>query len=299
MASRPIIGTLIALVALAGGGAIHFQRQAARETARAAELSAEFARLRTQAEQERTRADQLAGKTRELDALLGQAKTRATAAESKNTELVRQLSGAKTTLAQQPAQEAALLAEIDALRQQLRAANDASPAGAIPASRASLTAPTSGSSVTITAASAPIAPTAMPPASSATLLSEPPSGTSQPTDASTDAYRRRIAALESQLADLLTRVLAEPTATAPASPTATASSPYQVIRVGPDSAFVVVSYGALHGAAPGDELTLCRGTSVITRVQISDAREKFSLAQVLPAALKGQLQPGDFVLIAK
>jgi hypothetical protein len=80
--------------------------------------------------------------------------------------------------------------------------------------------------------------------------------------------------------------------TAPAT-----SEPYQVVRVGPRDAFVVLDFGAAHGARPGQILSLWRGTSELARVQISDARPRFSLAQVLSATLKGQLQTGDLVLL--
>jgi len=99
---------------------------------------------------------------------------------------------------------------------------------------------------------------------------------------------------------MLTRALAEPAATPPAAPVTPPAEPgYRVVRVGPQDAFVIVDYGRDQGAEIGDELTLCRGTTVVARVQISDARSRFSVAQVLPTALKRQLQPGDFVLIAK
>ena len=51
-----------------------------------------------------------------------------------------------------------------------------------------------------------------------------------------------------------------------------------------------------YGAWPNDIIHLRRGTSGLAQVQISDARPRFSLAQVLPATLKGQLQTGDLVV---
>ncbi|MDI1337642.1 MAG: hypothetical protein PSU94_15775 [Lacunisphaera sp.] len=108
--------------------------------------------------------------------------------------------------------------------------------------------------------------------------------------------QRRIAELEQQLTRLLTRALAEPAAPAPAAEPAVAA-PYQVVRVGPRNSFVVLDYGASDGARPGEILGLWRGTSPVARVQISDARPRFSLAQVLSATLKGQLQTGDLVLL--
>ena len=43
-------------------------------------------------------------------------------------------------------------------------------------------------------------------------------------------------------------------------------------------------------------IRLRRGTSELAQVQISDVRPRFSLAQVLPDTLKGQLQTGDIVV---
>jgi hypothetical protein len=113
------------------------------------------------------------------------------------------------------------------------------------------------------------------------------------------AYRTRIGELEQQLTQLLTRALAEPV-TAPAAPPEPAPAPpepYQVVRVGPRDSFVVLDFGAAHGARPGQILSLWRGTSEVARVQINDARPRFSLAQVLSATLKGQLQTGDLVIL--
>ena len=113
------------------------------------------------------------------------------------------------------------------------------------------------------------------------------------------ADRTRIAELEQQLTQLLTRALAEPVSAAAVEPeTAPAPpEPYQVVRVGPRDSFVVLDFGAAHGARPGQILGLWRGTSELARVQISDARPRFSLAQVLSATLKGQLQTGDLVIL--
>ncbi len=128
-------------------------------------------------------------------------------------------------------------------------------------------------------------------------------GTATPQAESTvdaSAYRERIAGLEHQLVQLLSRALAEPLPerdlqgpeTAPAPP-----EPYQVVRVGPRDSFVVLDFGATHGASPGQILSLWRGARELARVQISDARPRFSLAQVLSATLKGQLQTGDLLVL--
>lgn len=110
-----------------------------------------------------------------------------------------------------------------------------------------------------------------------------------------EPYRRRIAELEQQLIALLTRSLAEMPAEAAPEP-ALAPVPHQVVRVGSAGTFVVLDYGAEHGARPQAIIRLQRGTSELAQVQISDVRPRFSLAQVLSGTLKGQLQTGDLVV---
>lgn len=116
----------------------------------------------------------------------------------------------------------------------------------------------------------------------------------QPASAAGDeASRVRIAGLEAQLIQLLTRALSEP-ATTPGP--GAAPAPHQVVRVGPSDTFVVLDYGAAHGARLHAIMRLQRGTSELAQVQISDVRPHFSLAQVVPGTLKGQLQTGDIVV---
>ncbi|MBI2812733.1 MAG: hypothetical protein HYX71_00415 [Opitutae bacterium] len=135
---------------------------------------------------------------------------------------------------------------------------------------------------------------------SASNAAEQPAGAShnadQPPPGDVEPYRRRIAELEQQLIQLLARSLAETPAEA-ASPTESpAPQPHQVVRVGPGDTFVVLDYGAEHGARPQAIFRLRRGTSELAQVQISDVRPRFSLAQVLPGTVKGQLQTGDLVV---
>ncbi len=156
--------------------------------------------------------------------------------------------------------EIALMAELASLRQAPRPASPPEPAPAVSA--------------------VPVAPT-----------------TPSPPPVDVAPYERRIAELEEQLTRLLTRALAEsleepaPTAVIPA-----AQPPHQVVRVGPAETFVVIDYGAVHGARPQAIIRLQRGTSDLAQVQISNVRPRFSLAQVLPSTVKGQLQTGDLVV---
>jgi hypothetical protein len=277
MPTRLLLGTLAVLIVAGAIGTVYFQRQSAQHAARAATLERDLAQARAETTQERERAQKLSVKATELDIQLGNAKTRTTATDTKNSQLSRELNAVKSSLTERQLREVTLIAEIESLRQKIQA----------------------------TVTDAPAAKALTP--SAATVTSAPPTETT--TAASTSsvdvaAYRERISALEEQLTELLARALAEPATplTPPAAeptPTAQSTPVHQVVRVGPHDAFVIVDFGRDEGAQIGDELTLYRGTAVVARVQISDARAKFSVAQVLPAALKRQLQPGDFVLIAK
>ena len=111
-----------------------------------------------------------------------------------------------------------------------------------------------------------------------------------------ESFRRRIAELEGQLIKLLTRSLAEMPGPAAQATEPTAARPHQVVRVGAGDTFVVLDYGTEHGASQHAIIRLQRGTSELAQVQISDVRPRFSLAQVLPGTLKGQLQTGDLVV---
>lgn len=111
------------------------------------------------------------------------------------------------------------------------------------------------------------------------------------------ADRRRLADLEAQVSALLTRALATAPAPAAAAPNPAAPPPFQIVRLGAGGAFVVVDYGAGHGARPGERLAVIRGHQLVARAQLSETRDRFSIAQIEPASLKGQLQIADLVVI--
>lgn len=263
---RPFaIALILAMLALAGI-ALHFRSTAVEADTRARSLARELAESRFEAKRARDRVAQLEAEAARLDSELGSAKTRTTATETRTGELSRELDAVRTTLTERQQREIALLSEIEALRQQARAAPVSSPAS--PASTAAAPAPS-------------------------------------PAREEQAAYARRIAALEAQLTDLLTRALETPTndeasLPAPLTPQAPAAAAltHQVVRVGAKDAFVVIDFGTDHGAQTGASLTLARGTSEVARVQISDVRPRFSIAQVLPGTQKRQLQTGDIVLLA-
>lgn len=119
-----------------------------------------------------------------------------------------------------------------------------------------------------------------------------------PDTATATAIRERLASLEAQLAELLTRALATPPAPSGQAPAPDEPAPFQVVRLGAGGAFAVVDYGASDGARPGDHLAILRGRHLIARAHLSETRDRFSIAQIEPASLKGQLQIADLVVIA-
>jgi hypothetical protein len=232
-------------------------------SAQVTRLSRQNAELRYELKQASRQAADISQRAVELDTQLGSAKVRTTATESKNVQLVRQLT-------EREQREVALMAELATLRQQAAAHNPSEEPAVLP-------------TLILTAS----------------RQSTPPAPTPAALEVDVGPYRRRIAELEDQLTRLLTRTLAE-TLPEPAAPgPEPASAPHQVVRVGPAAAFVVLDYGETHGARPQAIIRLQRGTSELAQVQISDVRPRFSLAQVLPGTLKGQLQTGDLVVFTQ
>lgn len=267
---------MIAVVALVGllALATHSFRTAHQAGSEAAALALQLNETRAELTRAKARAELLAAKAAELDNELGSAKTRTTATETKSSQINRELSVVKETLAERQQREVALLAEIESLRQQARA--------------------TEVASVLVPVASAP-QPKALEPGTTYPLPAME-AESAPPVDFS--SFTNRIAALEAQLTEMLTRALAVPVETGvPAGPAPPAPVVHQVVRVGAKEAFVVLDYGSEHGATIGEFASLSRGTSELARVQISDVRPRFSIAQVLPQMRNGQLQAGDIVVI--
>ncbi|MSU64590.1 MAG: hypothetical protein EXS38_00455 [Opitutus sp.] len=113
------------------------------------------------------------------------------------------------------------------------------------------------------------------------------------------AYKNTIAELERQLA-----AAGNGTATPKAAGASTAvfmSRPGRstILTVGPENSFVVINFGSVRGAQPGQKLTVRREGQVVATVQLSDVRESFSVAQVLPETLSGALQKGDSAVLIR
>ncbi len=101
-------------------------------------------------------------------------------------------------------------------------------------------------------------------------------------------YRQTIALLENRVIEL--ESVAQ---NAPRPLVASRGDHAQVVGVGPQNAFVVINFGQKHGARPNQRLRISRGTDPLAMVEISDTRENYSVAQVLPASLSGKLRKGD------
>lgn len=238
------------------------QRTNAGLEAQVTRLSRQNADLRYELKQTSKQAADIGQRAVELDSQLGSAKVRTTATETRNVQLVRQLT-------EREQREVALMEELAALRQHSTGRSPSEQPVVLPA-------------LILTAGK------------ESSTLATPPAR-----EIDVSPYRQRIADLEDQLTRLLTRALAE-TLPPPAPPGSEPSaSPHQVVRVGPAAAFVVLDYGETHGARPQAIIRLQRGTSELAQVQISDVRPRFSLAQVLPGTLKGQLQTGDLVVFTQ
>lgn len=236
-----------------------------------------------------------------LDNQLGSAKSRTTATETKQVQLTRELHETKSRLTEREQREVALMTELATLRQKVATASAPAPEEAMVLPTLILTPglPESNPDRAKSPARADLtvsqpAPTKTPPAAPA------------PAPASADelaAYSRRIAELETQLTQLLTRALAE--APAPAAPVASAqpvNAPairFQVLRVGPRDSFIVVDCGAEQGARLGVTVSVQRDGQELARARVSETRPNFALAQVQPTTLKGQLQPGDLVVFTQ
>lgn len=108
-----------------------------------------------------------------------------------------------------------------------------------------------------------------------------------------DRYQKRIVELQQTVALLQGRTGINATAMF----TSSRHRPAAIVTVGPENAFVVISYGGKQGAQLNQRLIIRRGTELLATVLISDVRENFSIAQVEPASLRGALRKGDSAVL--
>jgi hypothetical protein len=107
------------------------------------------------------------------------------------------------------------------------------------------------------------------------------------------AYKTTIAELERQLATARNGAALTSGAGGATAVFASRAGRATVLTVGPESAFVVLNFGAERGAQLGQKMTVSQGSEIVATILISDVRSKFSVAQVLPDTLRGVLQKGD------
>jgi septal ring factor EnvC (AmiA/AmiB activator) len=116
-----------------------------------------------------------------------------------------------------------------------------------------------------------------------------------------EVARKTISGLETRLAELQglpppaasTEVAAASTA-APAKPALSErTSAARVAQVGVKNAFVVLDLGTADGITVGNRFVIKRGEDQIAESVISDVKESFSIAQVVPGSIKSTLKAGD------
>lgn len=66
-----------------------------------------------------------------------------------------------------------------------------------------------------------------------------------------------------------------------------------VLEVGPKAGFVVLNIGTRNGAVPTLEMVVRRGSTIVARVRLTDVRESYSVAYVLPSSGSGNIRAGD------
>lgn len=110
-------------------------------------------------------------------------------------------------------------------------------------------------------------------------------------------YQATITDLRRQVAELRAAVQPVPSALPPPTLTTSRARTASVVSVGPANAFVVLNYGARHGALPRQTFQVRRGTETLATVHISDVRENYSIAQVQPDSLRGALHKGDSAVL--
>jgi len=112
-------------------------------------------------------------------------------------------------------------------------------------------------------------------------------------------YKNTIAELERQLANARDGAALPTIAGAATAVFASRIGRATVMTVGPQSSFVVLNFGSLRGARLGQRFHVNQGTEVVATALISDVRDNFSIAQVLPETLRGALQKGDSAILVR
>lgn len=109
------------------------------------------------------------------------------------------------------------------------------------------------------------------------------------------ATPEQVAAYEARIKDLETELASARRQTAAGASFAgvPAGLSGEVIEVGPKAAFVVLNIGSKHGAVATLEMSLRRGNAQLARIRLTDVRENYSVAHVVPETGTGNIRPGD------
>lgn len=268
MKSLTLILSIVALIGAAASAGLYVMIGNTKEALQASlsQSEARATRLANELAETTANGESLQRQLNALDADLGDTKSKLTAAESRTVQLSRDLNQARSQLTAREQTEAQLTQEVNSLKRELvqsrlAAADSVSPAEA-------------------------------------------------------ERYRQSIAALETKVKSLedtiassATRLAAAGTSTntgfneagtstSTATFTANRALNARVVTVGPRDAFVILNYGANSGASVNQELLVRRGPEPVARVQISDVRPNYSVAQVMSGTLSSSLRKGDAAMLA-
>jgi hypothetical protein len=248
-----------ALISLTAATAGWYYRSTAEASAAtAADIARQNAALRLELKHAQEAGEQIAVRLAEADRQLGSTKTRVTATETRSIQLSRELTSIRASLNEREQREVALMAEIEGLRRESAAAQTAAPTDMRPNHKPE----------------------------------EPP------TRFDPTPFNQKIAALEAQLLEVLSRALAEPRPFTPAEPIAEATSMPRIVEVGTGDAFAVVDRISESGIGTDRLYAVQRDGVEIARGKLTDLRGRFAIMHIVPGSQKGKLQTGDIVLLA-
>ena len=114
-----------------------------------------------------------------------------------------------------------------------------------------------------------------------------------------EAYKGTISELEKQLASARSGTAAPRVAGASTAVFTNRAGRATVLSVGPQNAFVVLNFGSARGAKLGHKLVVSQGDTPVATVTISDVRNNFSVAQIIPDTVKAALQKGDEAVLQR
>ncbi len=255
MKSLTLVLCILAILGSAASGYFYWQIGETK-TQLQADLSSANNRAETlQADLAQTRStlEQRQAQLAEIDADRAEARRNLTAAEARNVQVARELETVRRNLTAKEEAERRLNADLDQLRRELVQTRLAGQVGS---------------------------------------------------PEELERARQTIAGLEQRIAELQTagagtagsgtatggaRAAASPEQPALSERTASA----RVARVGTRNAFVVLELGAEDGIAVGNRFAITRGEETIAQSVISEVRDTFAIAQVVPTSIRSTLRAGD------